>query len=283
MTRRAALSLQKEEEKTAMFSSKKKTGFSKFVASIPNGVWIVISLAAALLLWVVISHTEKGGVVFATPPEVVESLISKIQDGTLLTHIGHSLFRVIVGFSLGFVASIPVAFLMGWYAPFRHVVEPWIQFVRNIPPLAYIPLVIVGAGVGEPSKIIVIFIACFLVLVVTIYQGVCNVDVTLIKAARILGATDRDIFFRVVIPASTPFILTGARLGLSAALTTLVAAELTGASEGLGMMIQKASGYYDMGTVLMGIIVIGIIGISMEKLVRFLERRLTGWQETVQQ
>ena len=75
----------------------------------------------------------------------------------------------------------------------------------------------------------------------------------------------------------------GARLGLSAALTTLVAAELTGASEGLGMMIQKASGYYDMGTVLMGIIVIGIIGISMEKLVRFLERRLTGWQETVQQ
>lgn len=179
-----------------MFSSKKKTGFSKFVASIPNGVWIVISLAAALLLWVVISHTEKGGVVFATPPEVVESLISKIQDGTLLTHIGHSLFRVIVGFSLGFVASIPVAFLMGWYAPFRHVVEPWIQFVRNIPPLAYIPLVIVGAGVGEPSKIIVIFIACFLVLVVTIYQGVCNVDVTLIKAARILGATDRDIFFR---------------------------------------------------------------------------------------
>ena len=266
-----------------MFSSKKKPGFSKFVASIPNGVWIVISLAAALLLWVVISHTEKGGVVFATPPEVVESLISKIQDGTLLTHIGHSLFRVIVGFSLGFVASIPVAFLMGWYAPFRHVVEPWIQFVRNIPPLAYIPLVIVGAGVGEPSKIIVIFIACFLVLVVTIYQGVCNVDVTLIKAARILGATDRDIFFRVVIPASTPFILTGARLGLSAALTTLVAAELTGASEGLGMMIQKASGYYDMGTVLMGIIVIGIIGISMEKLVRFLERRLTGWQETVQQ
>ena len=95
-----------------MFSSKKKTGFSKFVASIPNGVWIIISLAAALLLWVVISHTEKGGVVFATPPEVVESLISKIQDGTLLTHIGHSLFRVIVGFSLGFVASIPVAFLM---------------------------------------------------------------------------------------------------------------------------------------------------------------------------
>ena len=155
--------------------------------------------------------------------------------------------------------------------------------MRNIPPLAYIPLVIVGAGVGEQAKVIVIFIASFLVLVVTIYQGVLSVDVTLIKAAKVLGATDRDLFFKVVIPASTPYILTGARLGLSASLTTLVAAELTGASRGLGMMIQKASGYYDMSTVLMGILVIGVIGILFEKIVRFLERRLTGWQETISQ
>ena len=192
-----------------------------------------------------------------------------------------SLFRVIVGFLCGFVASIPIAFLMGWYAPVRNLVAPWIQFVRNIPPLAYIPLVIAGAGVGEKAKIIVIFIASFLVLVVTIYQGVCNVDVTLIKAARVLGATDKDIFFKVVIPASTPFILVGARLGLSTSLTTLVAAELTGASKGLGMMIQKAQGYYDMATVLMGILIIGIIGLTFEQIVRFLERELTGWQETM--
>src|SRR5690606_20535958 len=113
------------------------------------------------------------------------------------------------------------------------------------------------------------------------YQGVLNVDTTLIKAARVLGARDRDIFVRVVIPASTPFILTGARLGLSSALTTLVAAELTGASKGLGMMIQKASGYYDMATVLLGIFIVGISEISMEKLVQFLEGRLTGLQETI--
>lgn len=265
-----------------MYSSKKKTGFSKFIASIPQWVWLIISLLTAVLLWILISSSEKGGMVFANPTKVFESFSTRLADGSLVNHFLHSVFRVIAGFACGFVVSIPVAFLMGWYAPFRHVVEPWIQFVRNIPPLAYIPLVMVGAGVGESAKVIVIFIASFLVLVVTIYQGVCNVDITLIKAARILGASDRDIFFRVIIPASTPFILTGARLGLSAALTTLLAAELTGASSGLGMMIQKAGGYYDMGTVLMGIIVIGVIGISMEKLVRFLERRLTGWQETVQ-
>ena len=254
---------------------------SSFWSKIPNWVWLLISLGVAIGLWLVASSLWP--VVFANPAQIWAAFTARVMDGTLAGHVWASVSRVLIGFGIAFVVAIPVAFLMAWYDPFRHVVEPWIQFVRNIPPLAYIPLVMVGAGVGEPSKIIVIFIASFLVLVVTIYQGVCNVDVTLIKAARILGASDRDIFFRVVIPASTPFILTGARLGLSAALTTLVAAELTGASEGLGMMIQKASGYYDMGTVLMGIIVIGIIGISMEKLVRFLERRLTGWQETVQQ
>ena len=231
---------------------------------IPDGAWMLLSLAAAILLWIFIASTEAGGVVFAEPWEVFAKLVDKVSDGTLWQHTYISLFRVIAGFSLGFVISIPIAFLMGWYAPFRNVVAPWVQFVRNIPPLAYIPLVITGAGVGEKAK------------------GVCNVDATLIKAARVLGASDKDIFFKVVIPASTPFILVGARLGLSASLTTLVAAELTGASKGLGMMIQKAQGYYDMATVLLGILIIGIIGMLMEQLVKFLERKLTGWQETVQ-
>ena len=252
-----------------------------WIFRIPHGVWLAISLISAIVLWVVISTSEMGGLVFAAPWKVGEKLIGKLSDGTLLPHIGASLFRVITGFLIGFVVSIPVAFLMGWYSPIRNLIEPWIQFVRNIPPLAYIPLVIVGAGVNEKAKVIVIFIASFLVLVVTIYQGVRNVDPTLIKAARVLGAKDHDIFFKVVIPASTPFIFTGARLGLSSALTTLVAAELTGASRGLGMMIQKASGYYDMATVLLGIIIVGIIGMLLEKSVRFLERRLTGWQETI--
>lgn len=261
-----------------------ETGKNKkaFWTRIPNRAWMVLSLILAILLWIFIASTEAGGVVFAEPWAVFSKLMAKVQDGTLMSHITASLFRVIAGFSLGFVVSIPIAFLMGWYAPFRNLVAPWVQFVRNIPPLAYIPLIITGAGVGEEAKIIVIFIASFLVLVVTIYQGVCNVDVTLIKAARVLGATDKDIFFKVVIPASTPFILVGARLGLSASLTTLVAAELTGASKGLGMMIQKAQGYYDMATVLLGILIIGIIGMLMEQLVKFLERKLTGWQETVQ-
>lgn len=100
------------------------------------------------------------------------------------------------------------------------------------------PLVVLGAGVGESSKVIVIFIAAFLTLVVTIYQGVRGVDKTLINAARVLGASEYQIFFKIIIPASTPFILVGSRLSLSASLTTLIAAELTGASKGLGMFTR---------------------------------------------
>ncbi|MDO5725921.1 MAG: ABC transporter permease [Tissierellia bacterium] len=234
-----------------------------------------------MALWSFVSHTEAGSVVFAKPLEVWQAFVNKVGDGTLWPHIKFSLFRVIAGFGIAFVVSIPVAFLMAWYEPFRNLVEPWIQFIRNIPPLAYIPLVVLGAGIGEKSKIIVIFIAAFLTLVVTIYQGVNNVDQTMIKAARVLGATERDIFFKIIIPASTPFILVGTRLGLSASLTTLIAAELTGASKGLGMMTRQASSTFEINITLLGIILIGIIGLTFEKIVKFLERKLTGWQETV--
>ena len=210
------------------------------------------------------------------------AFITMAQDGTIWVHIGYSLFRVLAGFALGLIAAIPIAFLMGWYKIAQYLLEPVVQFIRTIPPIAYIPLVIVALGVDESSKVMVIFIATFLVMVITIYQGVKNVDSTLVKAARVLGARDKDIFFHVVVPASFPFVLTAIRLGLSAGLTTLIASELTGASKGLGTMIQEASMYFRMDVVIMGIVVIGIIGLLLNKIVHALERWLTGWQETHQ-
>jgi len=168
---------------------------------------------------------------------------------------------------------------MAWYLPVRGVLEPWIQFIRNIPPLAYVPLVVITAGVGRKPQIIVIWIATFLIMTVTIYQGVRNIDNTLVKAARVLGAKDRDIFVKVIFPATTPFILTAVRLGISVALTTLIAAETTGATAGLGMRIRSLANSFETAGMLMYIIIIGIIGLVMEKIIKFLEGRLTGWQE----
>ena len=152
---------------------------------IPNGVWLLISLAVAVALWLFAAHQWPA--VFATPGMVWKALLSKASSGVLWGHVGASLSRVLTGFAIAFVVAIPVAFLMAWYDPFRHVVEPWIQFIRNIPPLAYVFLIIAALGIGQTSKVTVIFIAAFLVMVVTIYQGVKGVDVTLIKAARVLG------------------------------------------------------------------------------------------------
>lgn len=258
----------------------KKSKKSNVFNRVPGWVWTLISFLLAVLLLQFLSGNPKTQLVFASPEAIINSFLKKAVDGTIWTHIGASLFRVFGGFALGFIIAIPIAFLMGWYKIFRNLVEPWIQFVRNIPPISYIPLVIAGVGVGEEAKIVVIFIATFLVNVVTIYQGVRSVDVTLLKAARVLGATNSTIFLKVVVPASTPFILVGARLGLSTALTTLVAAEMTGSSSGLGMLVTSAGQYFDMATVLMGILIIGIIGLVLEKIVKFLERRLVSWQET---
>ena len=250
-------------------------------SKIPNWVWLLISLAVAIALWLVASTLWP--VVFANPAQIWAAFTARVMDGTLAGHVWASVSRVLIGFGIAFIVAIPVAFLMAWYDPFRHVVEPWIQFIRNIPPLAYVFLIIAALGVGQVAKITVIFIAAFLVMVITIYQGVKGVDTTLIKAARVLGAKQTDIFFKITIPASTPFILVAARLGLSTSLTTLMASEIVGGDKGIGMMIQQANGYYQMDVMLMGIILLGIIGICFEKIVKFLERRFTGWQETIQQ
>ncbi|MDD2405866.1 MAG: ABC transporter permease subunit, partial [Sphaerochaetaceae bacterium] len=106
-----------------------------------------------------------------------------------------------------------------------------------------------------------------------------NVDETLIKAGKVLGASDREIFFTIVVPASLPFIMTALRLGLATSLTSLVAAEMTGASEGLGTMIQTAGQYFQMKVVLMGVLIIGILGMVLEKIIKIIDKKLTSWQE----
>ena len=196
----------------------------------------------------------------------------------LLKHIRWSFQRVFFGWAIAFICAIPVAFLMGWYRTFRDLLDPWIQFLRTIPPIALIPMVILLMGTGEQAKITVIFITSFLVMTVTIYQGVRNLDYTLVKAAYTFGAGDLSIFIRVVVPYAFPFILTAARLGVSTALTTLIAAEMTGTFYGLGSMIQTAQIYFRMDKVMLGIICIGIIGFILDRMLLFAEKKLTRWQ-----
>jgi NitT/TauT family transport system permease protein len=212
---------------------------------------------------------------------VLDRFIALAQDGQLFEDMFASLRRVLIGFALGSIIAVPVGFLMGWYPIARGFIDPWVQFFRVIPRLAIIPLAIVTLGIDEKPKIFVIFLAAFLSSVVSTYQGVVSVDKTFINAARVLGAKDGTIFTRVIIPASTPFILVGFRIGLGSAWATVVAAELIAAQSGLGFRMQQAQLYYELPTIFVSLIAIGVLGLAMDRLVVLAEERLTHWQERV--
>jgi NitT/TauT family transport system permease protein len=258
----------------------KKKNNVDIIGRIPAKAWTVLSLLAALVAWTLLSHGEVTARAFPPLMKVFGSYTKMaVNRGVFRGDIVSSLTSAGIGFALGFLFGVPVAFLMAWYRPVRNIIEPWIQFIRNIPPLAYVPLVVIAAGVGRTPQIIVICIATFLTISITVFQGVINVDETLIKAARVLGANDSVLFTKVIFPATTPFIITSIRLGISVALTTLIAAESTGASAGLGMRIRALSSSFETEPMMLYIIVVGVIGMLAEKTLKYFERRLTSWQE----
>ena len=243
---------------------------------VPRVALNLISIAVGIGIWWGFSAT---GFDIPTPPSVVKRGWELLADGTLEGDILASLRRVLIGFVIGVVLAVPVGFLMGWYPIARGLIEPWVQFFRVTPPLAILPLVIVLLGIEETPKIFVIAVASFLSCVIATFQGVVSIDRTMINAARVLGARDGTIFARVAVPASTPFIVVGMRVGLGASWSTLVAAELIAAQQGLGYRIQSAEIYYDLPTIFVGIITIGLIGLLMDALLLVVQRRVTNWQE----
>lgn len=239
-----------------------------------------LAFLVGLAVWQAITAAKL--VVLPGPQEVALKAVDLMANGQLPLDIVSSLRRVLTGFALGVALAIPVGFLMGWYGVARALIEPYVQFFRMIPPLAVIPLAIVTMGIDEAPKIFVIFLAAFLSCVVATYQGVISVDRTLINAARVLGAKDSTIFPRVIIPASIPFILVGVRIGLGSSWATVVAAELIAAQSGLGFRMQQAQLFYDLPTIFVSLITIGVLGLIMDRLLQATERRLTLWQERAQ-
>lgn len=244
------------------------------------GYLYVISLVGGIGIWWLLAVTVfKAQQTLPTPAQVVSAARQLAASGALWGDIEPSLVRVVLGFAFGVVLAIPAGFLMGWYWVARGLVEPWVQFFRTIPPLALTPMIIVFFGIGESAKVILIFLASFLSTVIATFEGVRNVDATLIKAARVLGANDWVVFRRVVVPASLPFIFTGARIGLGSSWATLVAAELVAANSGLGYLMETSAQYFDTAAIIVAIICIGVLGFVMDRSLLALEARLTYWQE----
>ena len=208
----------------------------------------------------------------------IEIVQSGFRNFTLAEHLGYSLFRVIVGFLLGALVGIPLGYAMGLSDWFRGWFDPIVEFMRPVPPLALIPLVIIWAGIGEAGKIILLFLAALWIMAIAARSGVSGVKISKVQAAYSLGASKWQIMRHVIIPNSLPEIFTGARVAMGVCWGTVVAAELVAAEQGAGMMIMTASKFQNTDIVIMGIILIGVIGFGIDMLMRWAERLLVPWK-----
>jgi NitT/TauT family transport system permease protein len=179
------------------------------------------------------------------------------------------------------VFAVPVGFCLGWYRGVRTFIDPVINFFRALPPIALIPLVIVYFGIGETAKIAILFYASFFAGVIVMYEGIAQISPIYVKVARTLGASDAEIFAKVIIPLTVPHILTAIRVALGVAWATLVASELIAAQQGLGALIQNASAFFQLDIIYVGIICIGLIALVMDLLLRLAARKLVAWQDRI--
>jgi ABC-type nitrate/sulfonate/bicarbonate transport system permease component len=240
------------------------------------------SVAGGLLLWTLI---VRGGIVSArftpTPLEILREFAALVYQGyvgvPLYQHIAASLVRTLIGFSLAVVVGIPFGLLVGRVKLLEAAFAPWFAFLRPIPAIAFVPLVILWFGIGEFSKIFVIFLSSFLYITVSTIAGVKSVPLQVLRAGYSLGALDRKSFLYVVLPASLPQIMVGIRLGSAISWTLVVAAELVAAQRGLGYMIMDASTFFRVKDVYVGLIIIGLVGFLLEATIASVERRLVHW------
>ncbi len=217
-----------------------------------------------------------------SPEAVLARLIDIAKNGyqntSLWEHLGASLGRVLLGFVLGSLVGIPLGYAMGLSNWFRGWFDPIVEFMRPVPPLALIPLVIIWFGIWETGKIVLLFLAALWIMVIAARSGVSGVRISKIHAAYSLGASKAQIMRHVIIPNSLPDIFTGARVAMGVCWGTVVAAELVAAQKGAGMMIIAASKFQLTDIVVMGIILIGIIGYGIDILMRMAEKVLVPWK-----
>lgn len=247
--------------------------------------WALLILPWGMLIaaWqaVAVSGLVNPGLM-PTPGQVGGKLVELLLGGSLGIDILRSTQRVVIGVFLGILVAVPVGFLIGWYKNARTFLDPLINFFRALPPIALIPLVVVYFGIDEPAKIIILFYASFFAGVIVMYEGVAQISPIFVKVSRTLGASDGEIFLKVIVPLTMPHTLTALRVALGVAWATLVASELLAAQQGLGALIQSAGSFFQIDIIYVGIVCIGSVALSMDLALRAFTRRLIRWQDRVE-
>jgi taurine transport system permease protein len=242
----------------------------------------LLTLFTLLLAWWGITAAGLVKPLFLPGPaavftQFIVTLTAGYVDATLMQHLIASLGRVFAALVASALFGIPIGFAIGLSRIGRGILDPLLELLRPIPPLAYLPLVIIWFGIGEVSKVLIIGIAMLAPIALSTASGVRSVSSDYIEAARLLGASESRIVRQIILPSALPQVLTGIRIALGAGWSTLVAAELVAATRGLGFMIQSAAQFLVTDVVIMGILVIAAVAFLLETLVRLAERVLVPW------
>ena len=243
----------------------------------------VLVIAILLTIWEII--TRLGifpALILPSPVAVFHQTITLLTAGyggkTLLQDVLISSWRIAMGFIGAVVIGVPVGLLMASSSLVFKAIDPILQFVRPVPPLAYIPLMVVWFGIGELSKITVILLGTIPIIIINAVSGVRSIPHQRIQVAECFGASRYQVFRYVVLPSALPEIFTGMRVGIGVAWRCLVAAEIIAATEGLGWLVQEAGQALNVSIIFVGIVAIGILGYLMELIIRAIERVVVPWK-----
>ena len=236
-----------------------------------------------LLLWLIVS--EFGLIdqnLVPTPQAVFAAFIEIMENGyknfTLLEHLGESMKRLVIAFVLSCVTAVPLGIASGYNSRIRAIIEPIIEFYRPLPPLAYYTLLVLWMGIENESKISLLYLACFAPAYISCVSAVIKIREDYINSAFTVGASRLQVIAHVIFPACLPDIFTGLRTSLGVAYTTLVSAEMVAANSGIGWMVLDASRYLRSDIIFLGIIVMGITGILLDRGIQLIERRVVPWK-----
>lgn len=239
----------------------------------------IASPLLVLLLWEVISRTALiDPRLFPPPTIIIQKFFEMAASGELFSHLTISFYRILAGFLAGVIPGILLGLLMGMYLPFRFFFSPLIMAIMPIPTLALLPLVIMTLGVGEISKIVIIALSVFFPVVINTTAGVANIEQIYVDVAKNYGAGAKEFFFKIALPGSLPVMMEGIQMGQAIALLTIVAAEMVGATSGIGFLIWSSYKTFLLEQMYVGLVVISFFGYFFSLLLRGLQAKLIPWR-----
>lgn len=248
---------------------------AKAVQKTVYGLEYIALLAVIIIIWAVMEQEGKlNSVILPAPADIVETFISSVRDGSLPVNLGISILRVFKGYAISAVVGVSLGILVGLSAHLERITNLLVQILRPIPPIAWIPLVILWFGIGESGKIFLIFLGGFFTIFINVADGIHQTDPKLIEVSKALETPFFKHVFQVVIPSAAPNIFTGLRVGLGSCWTCVVAAELVASSTGIGYMIMNARQFGRTDIVIVGMLAIGICGKIMDSLLKAVEKKV---------